>query len=62
MRPLKHAHCEQKSRRDACARVRGGQSAVAAAQVAAVAMLGTVFTTKINPLWASGGLLTEEDT
>jgi hypothetical protein len=44
-----------KSRHDACARV-CGDALVAVAHVAGATMLGTVFTTKINPRWASGGL------
>ena len=55
---MKHQHQTaygQHSRRDARAWVRGWQAAAAVSHVA-VAMLGTLFTTKINPCRASGGL------
>ena len=50
---------QHKARHDASARVCGG--AAATARVAFKAMLGTVVTTKINPRWVSGGLLTEDE-
>jgi hypothetical protein len=46
----------QQSRCDARARVRSWQVVVAVAHIDAADLLGTVFTKKINPRWASGGL------
>jgi hypothetical protein len=54
MRHLHQTANGQHSRRDARARVRGWQAAAAVSHVA-VAMLGTLFTTKINPCRVSGG-------
>jgi hypothetical protein len=53
---MKQHHTDgQHSRRDARARVGGWQAAAAVSHVA-VAMLSTLFTTKINPRRVSGGL------
>ena len=52
----------QHSRRDArAAWVRGWEASVAMSHTGVVAMLGTLFTTKINPRVASGGLPREGD-
>lgn len=51
-----HKSLSQHSRRNATARVRSSQVAVAVAHIDAADLLGTVFTKKINPCWASGGL------
>jgi hypothetical protein len=56
MRQQHQTEDRQRSRRDAIARVRGWKACVAMSQVGVVAMLGTLFTAKINPRWASGGL------
>jgi len=53
------AQHNQNSRHDACARVCGGAAFVTTAHVAGVAKRVMVLTAKINPRWASGGLLME---
>jgi len=55
MKTPHHTHGQQ-ARRDARARVRGGEASVAASRVIGSTMLATLFTAKISPCWVSGGL------
>ena len=52
-----HMTSGQHSRRAQRARVQGWKATAAVARVGVVVMLGTLFTAKINPCDASGGLL-----
>lgn len=60
MKQQQHSMHGQPTRRDAHARVSGGVATMAASRVVMMITLATLFTAKINPCWASGGLPREE--
>jgi hypothetical protein len=56
MKPQQLSTQKPHSRCDARARVIGRDATGAVVSATAMLALGTLFTTKINPRWASGGL------